>query len=474
MIAVYPMNNSDNTMNKIITVFLAATVLSGCHIYKAYERPESVNPTDSIFRNNTFCDSVSVVSSDSSSISDLSWKELFTDTCLQKLIDSGLKNNTDLNIARLKVKEAEAFLLSSRLSYLPSLMLTPQGTVNKVGSNKATRTYDIAVAAEWEIDLFGKTLNNKRGAEAALAETDAYRQAVQTQLVATIANSYYTLLLLDKQLEISSETSLIWNENLRVMRALKKAGQATEMAVAQTEAGKLEIDASVVSLQRQINETENELSVLLAVSPQSIQRSSLDVQTFPENVSVGVPLHLLAKRPDIRQSEAQLAVAYYATNVARSAFYPGITLSGSAGWTNAAGSAISNPGQWLLNAIGSLVQPLFNRGQNIANLKIAKAQQEEALLNFRQSLLDAGAEVNDALVQWQSARSRIKLNEQQVVSLKSALKSAELLMKHSSQNYLEVLTARQSLLEAELNVASDRFDEIQGVINLYHSLGGGY
>lgn len=219
---------------------------------------------------------------------------------------------------------------------------------------------------------------------------------------------------------------------------------------------------------------ENSLSTLLGLSPQAIGRSTLESQQFPDSLSTGIPLQLLNRRPDVRQCEAQLATAYYATNSARSTFYPSITLSGSAGWTNGTGAVISNPGQWLLSAVGSLVQPLFNRGKNIANLKIAKAQQEEALLTFQQSLLNAGAEVNDALVQWQTARQRIQIDEQQSTSLRSALRSAELLMQHSSQNYLEVLTARQTLLQAELNTVTDRFDEIQGVINLYHALGGGY
>ena len=219
---------------------------------------------------------------------------------------------------------------------------------------------------------------------------------------------------------------------------------------------------------------ENSLSALLGKAPQAIVRGTLSEQIFPDSLSTGVPLQLLSRRPDVRQSEVQLAVAYYATNSARSAFYPSITLGGSAGWTNSAGAVVANPGQWLLTAVGSLVQPIFNKGKNIANLKIAKAQQEEALLMFRQSLLDAGTEVNDALVQWQTAKERIILDEQQAASLKSALKSSELLMKYSSQNYLEVITARQSLLQAELNTVADRFDEIQGVINLYHALGGGY
>lgn len=452
---------------KIVIAILFAFPLSGCHIYRAYERPESVVVSDSLYRE-------PVAGADTVSLASLSWKELFTDPQLQMLIETGLANNTDLGIARLKVKEAEAQLMTSRLSYLPSVSFTPQGTLTSVDGSKPSKTYNLAVAADWEIDLFGKLLNSKRGAQAALEQSEAYRQAVQTQLVATIANSYYTLLMLDRQLDITRRTADTWTESVRTMKALKRAGQTTEMAVAQTEAGKLSVDASVLSLERQINETENSLSTLLGMSPQEIGRSTLEKQELPDSLSTGVPLQLLSRRPDVRQCEAQLAVAYYATNSARSAFYPGITLSGSAGWTNAAGAAITNPGQWLLSAVGSLVQPLFNRGKNIANLKIAKAQQEEALLTFRQSLLNAGAEVNDALVQWQTARQRILLGEQQTASLRSALRSSELLMQHSSQNYLEVLTARQSLLQAELNVAADRFDEIQGVINLYHALGGGY
>lgn len=455
-------------IRKIITTVILAVTFSGCHIYRAYERPEDVSSvSDSLYR-------YPIQSDDTISLASLSWQELFTDPQLQQLITTGLENNSDLNIARLKVKEAEAMLMTSRLAYLPSLSLSPQGTIMSVDGGKASKTYDIAASAEWEIDLFGKILNSKRGAKAALEQSEAYRQAVQTQLVATIANSYYTLLMLDEQLDITNRTAEIWTESLRTMKALKRAGQTTEMAVAQTEASKLSVDASVLSIKRQINEMENSLSTLLGMSPQKLQRSTLKEQVFPDSLSTGIPLQLLSRRPDVRQSEMQLTVAYYATNSARSAFYPGVTLSGSAGWTNAAGAAIANPGQWLLSAVGSLVQPLFNRGQNIANLKIAKAQQEEALLTFRQSLLDAGAEVNDALIQWQTAKQRVKLDEQQVSSLKSALRSSELLMKHSSQNYLEVLTARQTLLQAELDIVSDRFDEIQGVINLYHALGGGY
>lgn len=453
-------------MKRIIIGLLLLTGLSGCHIYRTYERPE-LSGVDSLYR-------VPAMTEDTMSLADFSWKELFTDTVLQQLIEKGIANNTDLNIARLKVREAEALLTSSKLAYLPSVSLTPQGTIKSIEGNSPTKTYNLAASADWELDIFGRLTNAKREAKAVLEQSQAYKQAVQTQLIATIANSYYTLLMLDKQLDISKRTAEIWAENLRVMKALKKAGQTTEMAVAQIEASKLSVDASLLSLEQQITEVENSLSSLLGVVPQRIDRSTLDMQSFPDTLSVGVPLQLLQRRPDVRQSEAALAESFYTTNRAYSAFYSAITLSGSAGWTNAAGAIISNPGEWLFSAVGSLVQPLFNRGQNIANLKVAKARQEEALLTFRQTLLNAGTEVNDALLQWQVARRRLDLDRQQIISLQSAVRSSELLMRHSSQNYLEVLTARQTLLDAELSAVSDRFEEIQGVINLYHALGGGY
>ena len=453
-------------MKRIIIGLLLLTGLSGCHIYRTYERPE-LSGVDSLYR-------VPAMTEDTMSLADFSWKELFTDTVLQQLIEKGIANNTDLNIARLKVREAEALLTSSKLAYLPSVSLTPQGTIKSIEGNSPTKTYNLAASADWELDIFGRLTNAKREAKAVLEQSQAYKQAVQTQLIATIANSYYTLLMLDKQLDISRRTAEIWAENLRVMKALKKAGQTTEMAVAQIEASKLSVDASLLSLEQQITEVENSLSSLLGVVPQRIDRSTLDMQSFPDTLSVGVPLQLLQRRPAVRQSEAALAEAFYTTNRAYSAFYPAITLSGSAGWTNAAGAIISNPGEWLFSAVGALVQPLFNRGQNIANLKVAKARQEEALLTFRQTLLNAGTEVNDALLQWQVARRRLDLDRQQIISLQSAVRSSELLMRHSSQNYLEVLTARQTLLDVELSAVSDRFEEIQGVINLYHALGGGY
>ena len=447
-----------------LLIVAALTLLSGCGLYKSY-RPATSVP-DNLYRDEP-------TGTDTSSIGHLDWQELFTDSQLQILINEGLENNTDLRTAHLRVKEAEATLLSSRLSYLPALMLTPQGTLSSFDGAKPAKSYQLAASASWELDIFGKQTNTKRGAEAALEQSKSYKQAVRTQLIATIANSYYTLLLLDKQLAISERTAAIWKENVNAMRALKKAGLRDESAVSQAEANYLSVEASLLTLRQQINATENSLSTLLGKVPQTINRSNLDKQVFPQKISTGVPLELLKNRPDVQQAEYSLAQAFYSVNEARSAFYPNITLSGSAGWTNSGGGFIANPGALLLQAIGSLTQPLFNKGTNIARLKITKAQQEEAALAFRQSLLNAGSEVNNALTQWQTARERILLGNKQIKSLETALKSSRLLMEHGDFTYLEVLTAQQSLLQAELTVVSDRFDEIQGVINLYHSLGGG-
>lgn len=323
------------------------------------------------------------------------------------------------------------------------------------------------------LDAFALLTNAKRSARAALEESDAYRQAVQTQLIATVADSYYTLLMLDEQERITSETVASWKDYVHSLYVLMQAGEADRATVSQAEASRASAEASLLSLQQQIAETENSLSSVLGEVSHRIQRGNLSNQRFPQRLSTGVPLELLSRRPDIRQAEAALKQAFYATNQARAAFYPSITLSGSAGWTNNGGAVVTNPGSWLLQAIGSLVQPIFNRGQNIANLKTAKAQQEEALLTFRQSLLDAGKEVNNALIQWQTARERIRLDEEQVKHLQTTVHDTELLMEYGTTNYQQVLTARQSLLSARLDCASDCYQEIQGVINLYHALGGG-
>ena len=441
----------------------AVCLMTGCSIYKPYSRPEV--QTEGLYRDLE-------ETRDTASIATLGWRNLFSDKNLQALIEKGLERNTNLRVAHIRVKAAEAVLMNARLSYLPSVVLTPDGSISGTEGAKAIKTYNLAASASWEIDLFGKVTNAKREALAALEGSRAYRQAVETQLIATIANSYYMLLMLDRQLIISEQTLITWKETEHSIEALKRAGKSNDAAVLQAKANRLALEASVVSIRKSIRETENVLSALLADTSHDIMRGALQKQQFPDTLSAGLPIQLLANRPDVRQAEWNLAQAYYATNAARSAFYPSLTLSGSTGWTNNVGGVVVNPGSWLFSAVGSLMQPLFNKGTNIANLRQAKARQEEALLLFQQSLLDAGKEVNNALTRWQSARIRMDYVNQQIMTLQEAVRKTELLMQHTSTNYLEVLTARQRLLGAELTQAQDKFEEIQGVIDLYHAVGG--
>lgn len=448
-------------MKKILIVCLAAAMTS-CGIYKNYQRPDVV--TDGLYG--------TAETADSTTLGDISWQEMFTDPQLQALIDLALTNNTDLQSAQWRVKEAEATLKSARLAYLPSFNFAPQGTISSFDNRAASKTYSIPVTASWQIDIFGGLTNAKRKAKALYLQSREYQQAVRTQLIASVANLYYTLLMLDSQYEVTKETAAKWEESVRTMREMKAAGMTNEAGVAQYEGSYYGIVASLNDIEYSIRETENSLCSVLGEVPHEIVRGRLDEQQLPDNLAVGVPVQMLSNRPDIRQAEYSLMQSFYATNAARSALYPSITLSGSAGWTNNAG-VITNPGKLLLSAAGSLLQPIFNANANRANLKIAKAQQEESKLAFQQALLNAGAEVNNALTQCQTARAKTDLRIKQIEAMERAVESTELLMQHSSTTYLEVLTAQQSLLSAQLSQIADQFDEIQGVVNLYQALGGG-
>ena len=451
-------------MKKIIVLTTATALLSSCGIYTKYQ-PAETTP------DNLYGEEVAV--DDTTNFGNVNWRELFTDPQLQALIEQGLQNNTDLRSAQLQIEEAEAALMSAKLAFLPSFALSPQGTISSFDGGKATKTYTLPVTASWELDIFGRLRNAKQQAKALYAQSKDYQQAVRTQLIAGIANVYYTLLMLDEQLAISQQTEEAWKETVASTRALMDAGLANEAATSQMEAAYYSVQTSILDLKEQINQVENSLALLLAETPRRYERGKLADQRLPEDVAVGVPMQMLSNRPDVRAAERSLEQAFYATNQARAAFYPSIVLSGSAGWTTSAGSMIVNPGKFLASAVGSLTQPLFNKGQIMAQYRIAKAQQEEASLSFQQALLNAGSEVNDALVACQTSKAKTLLFEKQIQSLEKALESTSLLMEHGTTTYLEVLTARQSLLSAQLSQTANRFTEIQSVINLYQALGGG-
>lgn len=442
-------------------------LLSSCHIYRNYQRPDNL-PTDSLFRdadNQPFTDSLS--------LGDLPWQEIFQDTLLQQYIRYGLEHNTDMQTALLRVDQAKAQLTAAKLSFLPLLTHSPQGTLTSTAGSKTVKTYELPVQASWEIDLFGNLRNAKKGTQATLLQQQAYQQAVRSELIAGIANTYYSLLMLDEQVAISQSTLEVWKEQVRTMEARMKVGEETENAVTQARASLYELEATHNDLLRQQRETENSLCTLLGMTSRSLERGTLDKQIFPETLPTGIPVRLLSRRPDIVQAEMTLANAYYTTNQARSAFYPNLNLSGSAGWTNALGQAVTNPGDWILSAVASLTQPLFNRGKLISNLHVSKDEEQIALLNYRQTLLDAGQEVNDALYATESAGRSLESHRKQCRELERTVQTSEALYRTGNATYLELLTARQSLLNARLNVVTDSFTQCQAVINLYQALGGG-
>lgn len=458
-------------MKKIIGLCCATLVLSSCHIYKSYDRPDSIDASG-IYRDPASVTDTLV--SDTANMGNLPWQDIFRDSKLQTLIEEGLANNVDLQSAILRVTESKAMLTSARLSYLPSLAIAPQGSLTSMDKGNPVQNYTLPASASWEIDLFGKLLNAHRGQKAAFLQSKAYQQAVRSQLIGGIANAYYSLLMLDRQVSVTENNVALMKETVRTMEAMKEAGMTTEAAVAQSKGAYHQTEASLADLKRQVRETENALSVLLAKAPQHIDRSTLAEQVMPENLTVGVPLQLLANRPDVRAAEMSLASAYYSTNQARSAFYPSVNITGNAGWTNGSnGTVISNPAVMLWNAIGSLTQPIFQRGKIVANLKVTKAEEKIAQMNYQQTILDAGKEVSDALYLYDTAATKLSEHQAQVAEMTKAVSMTKELFQAGKSTYLEIITAEQSLLSAQLNEVSDTFQRMQAVIDLYSALGGG-
>lgn len=403
---------------QIIGVMCVAAMMSSCHIYKAYDRPEAIT-TSGIYRDPA--SATDTLASDTTNMGNLPWKEVFRDAKLQALIEEGLNNNVDVQTAALRVKEAKVMLTSAKLSYLPSINIAPQGTATSMDDGNYVKAYTLPAVASWEFDLFGKILNSKRGQKVAYQKSQYSQQAVRSSIICGIANIYYSLLMLDRQVAITTETSDIYKENVRVMEAMKTAGMTTEAGVAQMRAASNQVDASLIDLKRQVRETENSLAILLGRAPQTIERTTLDEQVMPEKLMAGVPLQLLENRPDVKMAEMTLAAAYYSTNQARAAFYPGLTITGTAGWTNGSNISVSNPGVFLMQAMASLAQPIFNKGKLIANLKVTKAEEKIAQMNYQQTILKAGKEVSDALFLFDCQNKKLENDKVRVEQLNKAV-----------------------------------------------------
>ena len=456
---------------KIITLMCATALLSSCHIYKAYDRPEDIS-AEGLYRDTALVNSAAA--SDTTNFGNVPWREVFTDPQLQGYIEQALASNADLRSAMLNVESAQAALMSARLAYLPQIGLSPQGTLTNWNKGEATsKTYSIPVTASWQIDLFGQILNPKRAAQVSLKQAEYNQQAVQTQLIASTANIYYTLLMLDRQLQITENTADVLKKYVETMEAMYEYGSVNSAAIEQSRSAYAQVVASLSDLRQSLTETENAFCLILNEPAHAIERGVLEDQVLPTEFSAGIPIQLLSNRPDVKAAEMTLAACYYNTNSARAAFYPNITLSGSAGWTNSSGAGIVNPGKLLASLVGSLTQPLFYRGTNIARLKQAKAQEEQAKIGFQTTLLNAGNEVSNALSLYQNTLAKVNSRTMQVNSSRKAAEDTKELFNLGTSTYLEVLTAEQSYLSAQLSEVSDTFDQMQAVINLYQALGGG-
>ena len=457
-------------IKNIIPFAASALMLVSCGIYNKYERPE-VNAQGLIRDVQSDTDTLAVV--DTTSFGNLPWRQVFTDPQLQSLIETALTHNTDYLNTALNVKMVEAQLTMAKLAFLPSVAFTPQGTIASWDGNKATKTYSLPVSASWSLDLFGNLLNVKRSTQMQLLGMKDYQLVVKTKLITNVANMYYTLLMLDRQLEILNSMSELTQDTWRIMKLQKDLGRAKETSVQSAEASHYGVLTNIADMKRQIREVENSLSLILGQPAQAIARGKLADQQLPSEFSTGVGIQLLANRPDVHYAEMSLASCFYNTQQARSNFYPHITISGTGAFTNNGGGGIVNPGKWLLSAVGSLVQPIFQNGRLVAGLKVAKYQQEQAFNTWQQAVLSAGAEVSNALVKYNSSDEMSKLDAKRVDVLTKNVDMTRELFKSSSATYLEVISAQSNLLNAQISKVTDDFNKMQAVVSLYSALGGG-
>ena len=456
-----------NISSLAVATLMGMGMLSSCHIYNKFHMPEDTNLTKEYVEAKNS-------ETDSTALGNMRWEEVFTDPLLQDYINRALANNGNLDNARLNVEVARANVLGARLSYLPSVVINANGAGASYAKSDMNWTYTLPMAISWELDIFGKTLNAKRSAESALRMQRDYGQAVRSQIITGVATCYYSIATLNAQLELSRKTAEIWKQNVEVMKDYKEAGRVNQAAVVQSQAQYWSILSTITDLESSLEQANSSMSLLLNEMPQTWAIPASAQMEMPRILREGVAKRELAMRPDVRAAEESLAVAYYTTNSARAAFYPSITISSNGGFTNLLGSFVKNPGDWFIQLAGQLTAPLFLRGQNIARLKGAKAQQEQAMNNFEMALLKAAAEVNDYYVALEKSIEKTAYLTEQVKNLEEAVEATNLLMAYDGKTtYLEVLTAQSSLLSAQMGLLNTQLNREQSLINLYQSLGGG-
>lgn len=455
-----------------LIIGLAAVTLTGCKsLYGKYERP-AVN-TSGLIRD-AVNDNDTLAVTDTTSFANIPWRSVFTDPQLQTLIEKTLANNPDLLNAALNIDMAEAQLKVAKLAFLPGITFTPQGTISTWDGQKANKTYSLPVNASWDANLFGSLTAAKRSVQVSMLQMKDYQVAVQTKLIANVANMYYTLLMLDKQLQIVTDMEKLTKDTWDIMKVqLQTVRGVRSTAVQSAESNYLSVQTQKEDIKRQIRETENSLSLVMGEQAHAISRSTLDAQSLPTTFSTGVGVQLLSNRADVHANEMALANCFYNIEVARSRFYPSLTISASGAYTNSGGMGITNPGKILLSAVGSLTQPIFMKGQLRAGLRVAEDQYKQALNIWQSSVLSAGSEVSNALVLYNASDAKSKLEQKRIAVLKKNVEDTRNLMASAGSTYLEVITAQSNLLNAQLNQVQDDFSKMQAVVNLYYALGGG-
>ena len=466
--------NKYKFFSKAILVLLIALTLQSCFVAKDYERPELV-VTENLFRTDN-------LPTDSVSIADVSWKTLFTDQFLQHYVEEGLRNNMDVRIAIQQMIAAEAYAKQGKAGYLPSVGIGANATYQELSKNSqfgslfdgAIDQYDVTANLSWEADIWGKIRSNKRATQAAYLQSVSGHQAVKTQLISSIANTYYNLLALDAQLEVTKQTITTRESSVETIKALKDAGQVTLVAVDQNIAQYNNAKALQVDIEIAIFKTENTLSILLGTVPQHFERSSLDIQKIEQNITLGVPAKLLSNRPDVMAAEYSLIQSFELTNVAKSNFYPSLTLTASGGFQSLALDNLLTVNSLFANFLGGLTQPLFNQRRLKTQKEVTLAQQEQSLLLFKKTLLVAGIEVSNALFSYESETKKFEFRKNEVEALRAAEANSEELLKNGYANYLDLLTARESAIRAELNIIDSKLQQLVSIVDLYEALGGGW
>ena len=472
-------------MKSISYIFTAAAVsllFTGCGIYNTYEQKTEI-PANVFGRTQDI-----TTATDGTSMAMMTWREFFVDPLLQQLIEQVLDNNTDLNSARLAVEKSQASLQAAWLAYLPSIYAVPQGTMTSFDDSPWAKSYSLPLQMSMDLDVFGSITNKRRASKAVLMQAQMREEMVRANLVSTTAQQYYMLQLLDRQLDILTKTDSLWNISLETQKTLWENGKSYSTAVNQMESSYLNVKAQIVDTRRNIRSVENAICRLMGSTPQHIERNfwgsselhhpqakgETGQRMFDiDFLKTGVPATMLEQRPDIRMANHALEEAFYNTQAARAAFYPSITLTGSGGWSNNGSGRIENPSKLLLSVVGQLTQPIFARGQLRANLKVQNLTKEDMQKKYVQTVIDAGNQVNEAMADCQAARAKHQYYHRQVEVLTDAYTGTHELMDNGKANYLEVLTAQESLLNAQLSEATNMYKGAQAVIALYIALGGG-